>query len=236
MTFEADLTSSVRAITSTKWNSKSARVVPRTQDVALRDGAKELSDAVFLYSDMADSTGLVRIHADETVAKVIRAYLSSAVRILRRREGHIRSFDGDRVMAVFLGTDAASRAARCALEIKWAVDNIVQPEITSSFRSIRESGWTMKQGTGIDMGYALMVRAGIRDSSDLISVGDAANIAAKLSEFRDARTWVTEKVWDAMDYESCFSDGKAMWSEVTTKSAGPRTLRVRSSNWGWVIG
>lgn len=236
MTFKDDLTSSVRAITSTKWNSQSARVVPRTQDVALRDGAKELSDAVFLYSDMADSTGLVRIHPDETVAKVIRAYLSTAVRIIRRRDGHIRSFDGDRAMAIFLGADAASRAARCALEIKWAVDNIVQPEITSRFKSIRESGWTMKQGTGLDMGYALIVRAGIRDSSDLISVGDAANIAAKLNEFRDARSWVTDKVWDAMDYESCFSGGKAMWSDAKIKSAGARTLKVRSSNWGWAIG
>ncbi|MEU5905187.1 hypothetical protein ABZ780_12510, partial [Micromonospora sp. NPDC047467] len=82
-------------------------------------------DAVYLYADMANSTGLARDFDPKTAAKVVRAYLDATCRVIKSRGGEIRSFDGDRVMAIFMGGSKNSNAARCALNINWAVTKVV---------------------------------------------------------------------------------------------------------------
>lgn len=212
------------------------RTVPRSADVTLKNGGVYL-DAVYLYADMADSSGMARRFTPQTAAKIIRAYLATVTRALRYRDGHVRSFDGDRVMAIFVGDDAASRAAKAALEVKWLVDNVVHPELRIRLESYRESTWKVSHRAGIDMGEAFLVRGGVRDNNDLVSIGDAPNIAAKLSDMKGKRTWITDRVWQAMNYETCFSskDREPMWTSPETMQVAGRSLRVRGSNWGWVV-
>lgn len=232
-----DLTLAVDVIALSEFNSRVGTVVPTTDTVALSNGGVYL-DAVYLYADMSDSTGMARSFIEEDAAKIVRAYLSSVTRVLRYRKGEIRSYDGDRVMALFVGDDAASKAVKAALEIKWVVDNIVHEELDLLLDSYRDSNWRLSHRTGIDMGTAFIVRAGVRNSNDLVSIGDAPNIAAKLSEMKYGRTMITQRVWDAMSYETCFSashEDKSMWTEPEWKTVGTRTERVRHSDWGWVV-
>ncbi|MDX5962821.1 hypothetical protein SIM91_05765 [Rhodococcus opacus] len=50
---------------------------------------------------------------------------------------------------------------------------------------------------GIDTGESLIVRGGARNNSDLISVGGAPNIAAKLSDLKNGHaTYITKRVYD----------------------------------------
>lgn len=235
MTRKDELDAATRSVLNVPFDSRYGSVVPTTDSVALKNGGVYL-DAVYLYADMADSTGMARRFTSETAARIIRAFLTAAARVLRTHSGEIRSYDGDRVMAIFVGNDAATRAGRAALEIKWVVDNVVHPALCLWLDEYLRSSWVLSHTCGIDMGTAFIVRAGVRNSNDLVSVGDAPNIAAKLSELKGARTFITDRVWDAMSFDACFDGDRAMWSlAADTAIGGGRVERVRSSNWGWAV-
>jgi len=55
--------------------------------------------------------------AARIAAKVIRAYLDATCRVIRAEGGEIRSFDGDRVMTVFIGPPENTTAAGTGLKI-----------------------------------------------------------------------------------------------------------------------
>lgn len=103
-------------------------MVPVTEDVALSNGAVNVR-ATFLYADLAGSSKLVQMADPDVVGKVIRTYLNAATRMLRKFGGEIRSFDGDRVMPIFMGHDQASKAVNAALGINWAVWKGIRPKL-----------------------------------------------------------------------------------------------------------
>lgn len=226
----------LRDLLNEPFAARAGTTVPTTDTITLKNGGVYL-DAVYLYADMADSTGMTRRFTSQTAAKIIRAYLSVATRALRARGGEIRSYDGDRVMAIFVGDDAATRAARAALELTWLVDEVVHPALNLWLDEYYEDPWRVRHRCGIDIGTAFVVRAGVRNSNDLVSVGDAPNIAAKLAQLKGARTFITDRMWEAMSYGTCFSnDSAAMWSlaEATDIGSG-RVEEIRSSNWWWSV-
>jgi hypothetical protein len=79
-----------------------------------------------------------------------------------------------------------------------------------------------------------VVRAGIRNNNDLIWIGRAPNVAAKLSGLRetDYRSYISGTVYDALAPEGKTStNGKSMWEERKW-SAGP-IERIFRSSWIW---
>jgi adenylate cyclase len=159
--------------------------------------------------------GLNALAPGETVGKVLRLYLDLSVRIIRSQNGHIRSSDGDRVMGIFVGDRRADRAVKAAMQIRWVCDELIQAKITTSkYRSIREAGWVIKPGCGISTSDALIVRGGVRrSSSDLVSIGVAPNLAAKLSDVRDApyTTRISAGTYAELTEGAKVSKGKNMW-------------------------
>ncbi|MGW5518678.1 adenylate/guanylate cyclase domain-containing protein [Nocardia africana] len=241
MGFKDDCTNAVRDIATAPFKTRTGQVVPRTDDIVMRDGAVRLT-AAYLYADMADSTGLTRNFTTHDAARIIRAYLNAVSRVIRFRGGEIRSFDGDRVMGIFVGPNAASVAAKTAHNITWVVDQIVHEQLSlhidDYFECSLEGTWKVSHRTGIDIGEALMVRAGVRNNNDLVSLGDAPNIAAKLSDIKKHRTTITDRTWDELDYETSFreSDSASKWSAPRREDLGTgRTEMVRGSNWWWSI-
>lgn len=236
MGFKDDCTSAVRDIVKTDFNTRFARVVPTTDDVAQKDGAVYVSDAVYLYADMADSTGMASHFTAQEAARIIRAYLHAVSRVLRDRGGEIRSFDGDRVMAIFIGADAADKAVDAALRITSVVDKIVHTQLLVHCEPYKdhwiETGWRVRHRTGIDIGTALIVRAGVRGNSDLVSVGDSPNIAAKLSDYKGGgATIISARVWEKLDYDNCYSNDQDMWKYRGKITIGSRTESVYTSSW-----
>jgi len=70
-------------------------------------------DATVLYADMSGSTKLVdAFTSPKFPAEVYKCYLSCAAKIIKAGGGSITAYDGDRVMAVFLGDSKNSSAAR----------------------------------------------------------------------------------------------------------------------------
>ena len=227
--FDTKLTSILYA----DWNVQDARVVPKTQDVVQRDGAKRL-EATYLYADMADSTLLVKRLPPDIAARIIRAYLRIAVDCIRAKGGHIRSFDGDRVMGIFIGDRRRNNAVEAGLNISWVVEKELNPKLKIFLWDSDDPKWQVSHRTGVDDGETFIVRGGARDNSDLVSVGDAPNIAAKLSGLRGERgsMTVTSRVQSFLLEKNKVSGSQSMWNERDDHWVGPHY--VTTYNCGWM--
>jgi class 3 adenylate cyclase len=238
MALKDDVASDLDRILTQPWHDRDGMVVPSTSDVALSGGGVHL-DVTVLYSDLADSTELVMEHDRRTAAKVMNCFLACCTRIIKAHGGDIRSFDGDRVMGIYIGSSKNSNAAKTALTIKWAFNNLLKPKIHNKYTSIKNGTYKLNYATGIDTSSVLAVRGGIRGSNDLIWVGRAPNVAAKLSNIREApyQSYITADVYKMLSNETRYAtkDGNKidMW-EARSHSALPGITLYRSS-YHWAL-
>jgi len=229
MSLKDDLQADVKGIYLEKWSRRDGRKVPEDSDLKSRNDAVDI-DATILYSDLDESTNLVDNYKDWFAAENYKTFLQCATKIIRSEGGLIRSFDGDRVMGVFIGGSKNTSAVRCALKIHYAVKYIIQPELDKAY----DNKYVMKHVTGIDTSKILVAKAGIRDSNDLVWIGKAANHAAKLSSMSASYpTWITDKIYDNMHDKSKYSNGKDMWEERKWTAQNNRRI-YRSSYW-WKV-
>lgn len=135
MTIENDLKAHTSTLLRATWSTRDGQVVPKTEDVVLANGGVWLDEAVVLYADLFDSTTLAQKFTQKMAAKIIRAYLSSMTRLIRHNGGAVRSFDGDRVMGVFVGKRKNSAAAECALNMDWVVEEVLRSKAEAKFSS-----------------------------------------------------------------------------------------------------
>lgn len=171
---------------------------------------------------MADSTGLAQGHTDWAAAEIVRCYLNAASRIIRARGGHIRGFDGDRVMGIFIGDSKNSSAAKAALNISWAINKVINPALKKKW----DLEWQMGHGVGIDTGKAMLVRGGVHGENDIVSIGKAPNVAAKLSEIRGEKTInIPAAVHGRLDEGSKLSQGIDMWTAMGTQAYGSQVVK-----------
>jgi class 3 adenylate cyclase len=173
-------------------------------------------DAAVLYADIDGSTNMVDSQTGQFSAEIYKSYLLCAARLIRLEGGVITAYDGDRVMAVFIGNSKNTSAVRCGLKIRCAVENIVNPAIKAQY----STDFQLRQIVGIDTSTLLVARTGIRGSNDLVWVGPAANHAAKLSSISEQpfSTFISAKAYEAMNKEvKLSSDGRNMWSNALGK-------------------
>ena len=232
-TDEAFLKSRIDALFDTTFTVRDGRVVPSSEDVTLKDGAVKV-DAVFLYTDLAGSALLSKACPWMTTAKIIRAFLDVSTRLIIKHGGHIRSFDGDRVMGVFMGNSKNSSATICGREIHWAVRKIIQPAATKKFQSISKNKIEIRNCTGIDVGEVRAVRSGIRDNNDLIWIGKAASFSASLSEVRVVgySTYISNRSYNKLSDTAKYNDTRGnLWEPTQFYFAGERETVYRSNHW-----
>lgn len=232
MTLEDQITSGVEGVLTEPWDIREGEKVPTTDTVALKNGAVKV-DATYLYADLGDSSSLAQQTSKQITAKVIRAYLNVASRIIRHFEGEIRSFDGDRVMGIYMGKRKNGNACEAALVLNWSFERVIKPRIFKKWPSVANN-WSGKHGIGIATGETLIVRGGVRltNNNDLVSIGDAPNVAAKLSDLRDRPIHITQTVYGRLPQEvKISSTGKDMWSVAAGQTIGGKTFDIRASSW-----
>jgi adenylate cyclase len=230
--FETKLDGDVRKIFEAPWKIRSGLVVPSTDDVALADGAVKL-DAVMLYADLAHSTRLSRKFDRSVAAKIVRAYLSTMTQLVKNAGGEVRSFDGDRVMGVFVGASKNSSAADCALKMNHIVTKVLRPKADAKFPSLVKNGFRLAHCVGIHASPVLVVRGGVRGDNDLVFIGSAPNLAAKLSEIRNSpyHSYITHTVFGNLNHHAkTSSQGTQMWEAVKIK-LGDETWDCHRSSW-----
>lgn len=219
----------VKEVLTSSWKTRDGVEIPEPEDVQLGNHAVNLEGTV-LYADMADSTALVDGFKNWFAAAVYKSYLVAACHLIRNNDGVITAFDGDRVMAVYVGSGKNSNAAKTALQINWAIREIN----TSVKTTYPTTSFQLRQSIGIDTSSLFVARTGIRNSNDLVWVGRAANYAAKLAGIADPdySAFITESVFDKL-HESSKTGGnpkRSMWERAHWPE---RNLTIYKSNWYW---
>jgi class 3 adenylate cyclase len=228
-----DLKEEVRDILAEQWNVVDGNVVPDPEDLRLSNDARRFERATILYADLSGSTKLVNDYPWTFAGEIYKTFLACAARLVRSLDGEITAYDGDRIMAVFIAGTHTSNAAKCGLQINWAVRNIINPALK---RQYPNRDYTLKQVVGIDTTEVRTARIGVRGGNDLVWIGRAANYAAKLTECRnDYPTWLTESAYKKIADTSKFGGNpkQNMWKEFTW--TGMNDIKVYGSNWTWQI-
>jgi adenylate cyclase len=234
MGISSDLEKEVNTILSQPWSIRDGEVVPEGDTVALVGGGVKLH-ATMLYADLADSTAIA-MWDRRVAARLFKSFLTCCSRVIRARGGYIRSFDGDRVMGVFLGDRKNSSAATCALNISHLVVNIIKPKFEAKYEAFQKGTYQIAHCVGADTSEVLVVRAGIRNNNDLIWVGRGPNVAAKLSSIRNSpyHSYITEDVYNALNDPAKFSirERLDMWEKRINSTSGVSTIYC--SSWTWM--
>jgi len=235
MSLLSDIESDVDNTINKSWSTRKGQQIPTTSDVALAGGAVEI-DAVFLYADLASSSKMVKELDRRVAAKIIKSFLATTARLIRHHGGSIASFDGDRIMGVFHGSNKNTVSAKCALQIKYVVHSIMRPKFKAKYNSVKHASFEITHGVGIDSGTVLAVKAGARGDNDLVWIGRAPNLAAKLSDLREApyQTFITASVYNMLHESSKYggSDKKNMWQSRSWTFLDEK-ISVYRSSWHW---
>lgn len=230
MSLGDDLKTDVANIFRQAWTSRDGQKVPEPDDLRLSNNTVKLN-ATVLYADLAESTQLVNKYLPEFAAEIYKTYLHCAAKIIRSEGGAITAYDGDRIMAVFIGDYKNTSAVRAALKINYAVKHIINPALKNQYK---KTEYVVKQTVGIDTSSLSVARTGIRGSNDLVWVGRAANYAAKLSSLSSGYpTWITSEVYKKMKGECKFTKGVPMWEKRTWTAMDGHI--IYRSTWWWNI-
>lgn len=220
MALADDLTAEVRKIFTDKWEVRSGRVVPDPEDLALGNAAVEFERATILYADLHGSTAMVNSKKWEFSGEIYKTYLHCASKIIRSVEGAITSYDGDRVMGVFVGDLQCTNAVKCALRITHAVSTIINPEMRRK--------WHVP---GIDTSPIRAARTGVRGDNDIVWIGRAANYAAKLTELDGATTWITKEVYERLADNQGGTPKTTMFNPRTWTQQGNHAIYSTTYTW-----
>jgi class 3 adenylate cyclase len=215
----------------TDWKPRQGLVVPETEQVGLTTGDAVKLDAVYLYADMRDSSGLAQKLSPEVAGAAVRSYLEAATHIARHFGASIRSFDGDRVMAVFVGAEKCNSAVKAAQRISWAVEKVLRPKLYLRYREA-EKMWYYDHGIGISAGTAMFIRGGVRNHNDLVAIGGAPNQAAKFSDIKSGgkQIFVSQLVYySLLEPQKQTTLGTNMWERLPNEVVGGVSCPVYGS-------
>jgi adenylate cyclase len=231
---EDELGEEVDRIINARWEMRDGQVIPETSGLSLGNSGVTL-EATILYADLADSTELA-LYDQEIGAEVYKSYLLGTTKLIKANGGQIRSFDGDRVMGIFIGDAKNSSAARTALKINYFFTSVLQPKFLTFYPRLVQSPFRFAQSVGVDTGTIRVARAGIRNDNDLIWVGRAPNIAAKLSSIRESgfSSYITNDVYQRLNDGAKLSNGSSMWEQRSWANGIPYgTNTIYRSSWWW---
>lgn len=230
MALEDDISSEVNGILAGLWTERDGNVVPDPTSLRMYNDGVWL-DSTILYADIADSTVMVDTNSATFCAEVYKCFLHAAGKIIRSEGGVITAYDGDRVMAIFIGEYKNTRAVRAALKVNYARKYIINPAIT---RQYQHTAFELGHVVGVDTSRVMAARIGVRGANDLVWVGRAANHAAKMASLSsDFQTRISSQVYDAIIAELKTSDdGRDMWERVTWTGMNREIYR---SKWSWVL-
>jgi class 3 adenylate cyclase len=228
MGLKSALETEVQSIFRSRWTERDGEVVPDDEDVGLGNDAVKLT-ATVLYADLADSTKMVTSNQHFYSAEVYKAFLRCAAKIIRAYDGAITAYDGDRIMAVYIGGSKNTNAVKSAMKIRYAVENIIDPLKDAQYPDSKPE--SVRFVVGIDTSDLFVAKTGIRGSNDLVWVGRAANYAAKLAALPSTYTYVTSEVYQNMNESVIVTEGRSMWETIPWYDFDGRT--IYRSNWWW---
>lgn len=220
--------SNVNSMMVGDWRIRDGRTVPDTESIGLGINVGVKLEATYL----AKSSDFGQMLSPMDAAKIIKSFLFCASALIKEHGGHIKSFDGDRVMGIFHGPDKETRAARTALKLNWVVQEIINDK-AQRWINWPSSAMVVKHATGIATGEALLIRGGVRNDNDIASIGSAPNLAAKLSDRRtdDGRTFACYTTWLRIHGDADKDIlGRNRWSDTQGITVGGKYHIFKATN------
>ncbi|POO57213.1 adenylate/guanylate cyclase domain-containing protein [Agrobacterium rosae] len=211
MTIADEIKSNANATFSTKWTVRDGRSVPGPEDLKHSNDAVYFQRATILYADLDGSTNLVEKKKWEFSGQVYKTFLYTTSRLIRNMGGSIVSYDGDRVMGIFISDTQANDAVSCALRMNFAVKNYLQPVLDKNW----SGGFKIRHIVGVDTSPIRAARTGVRGDNDIVWIGNAANLAAKLTALSaDQPTYITKRVYDRLsDHQKLGPQKEDIWKK-----------------------
>ncbi|ARO23748.1 adenylate/guanylate cyclase domain-containing protein [Rhizobium sp. S9] len=211
MTIADDINGNASSIFSSKWTVRDGNTVPEPADLKLSNDAVYFKRATILYADLDGSTDLVEKKKWTFSGEVYKTFLYATSRLIRKHGGSIVSYDGDRAMGIFISNAQCNDAVSCALEINYAIKNIVQPAMKKGW----STDFNIRHVVGIDTSEIRAARTGVRGDNDIVWIGNAANLAAKLTSLTaDNPTWITNRVYHNLnDNQKLGSSRESIWKK-----------------------
>ncbi len=217
MATNSEVLITIKSYLAEAYTKSETSIVPKKADLTFGNSVKKMEHAVILYIDMRKSRNILFDSTDFWSIKIHKAFLRAVTHCLEKREGHLRSFNGDGMLSFFIDENAASRAVKAAMEISGFV------------REINEllKGHDKKPidfGVGIAQGGVMVAKSGKagddQTKQDLIWIGVSVYVAVELSEFgsNPYHIWISKNVRDTIEKQNYLSvvknnDGKSMWEK-----------------------
>jgi class 3 adenylate cyclase len=231
MSLKDDLEAGCRKIFSEVWSSVDKTVVPEPADIPLGNHAGHFAEMTVLYADLNGSTTMVDLETWQFSAEVYKSYLHCAAKIIKNQGGVITAYDGDRIMAVFIGDSKNTNAVRAALMINYAVINIVNPSLKGVYSS---KNFSVRHTVGVDTSTIHVARIGVKNDNDLVWVGKAANHAAKLTAISNENLpiRISSAIYGNMNesVHKSAATGLSIWEKRTWTEMGNSDIYMTS---GW---
>lgn len=228
MGLKDELTTFCQDVFNSAWETAEGKVVPSEDSKLTLKNTAITIDGTVLYADLSGSTSMVDAYKNWFAAEIYKTYLYCCARIITAHEGVVTAYDGDRVMAVFIGDSKDTNAVKAAMKIRWAVDRILIPKKNEKYPN---NTFSLKHVTGIDTCKLFVAKTGARGANDLVWVGKAANYAAKLTSLPATYIYITARVYEKLSSEAKTTKGKSMWEEM--KWAAFNNETIFRSNWHW---
>ena len=231
MGLKDDIVNRIDTYIQGEYDIQDTRRIPTAQDLGFRRHGRIVETAI-LYADLRGSSEVTERHRRHTTARIFKSFLYAMARIARSHGGEIRSFDGDRIMVVF-PPDPSDENAVCDTAVKsgtemaWFFDEVLVPKL-------RRYDGSLDFGIGIAFSPMLTVRVGLSrnpDNNDIIFIGRAANLAAKLSDKAKSPNYVwidhetyrrLDDVWKYDDPGVSRRNRRSLWRGRTLNFAGGR--------------
>ena len=223
MISSTDIRTTVTDIFRHQWSATEGRVIPVPGDLGLGNVARTFDAATILYADLDGSTSLVDSYTWQLSAEVYKAYLRCAARIISDEGGAITAYDGDHVMAIFLGQAKNTQAVRAAMKIAYAVEQVINPALRAQYTT---TNYTVAHSIGVDVSSIHAASIGVRGDNDLVWIGRAAHHAAKLAGKHGYPIGITKEGHDAIndDVKRDSNTGASCWYRNLWTEMGNREI------------
>ncbi len=212
-----------------EFNSTNTTIIPSTDYSKLTFGNSGLtSELTFLFVDIRKSSEIISTYGVEDAAKIYQSFHDINVRIINNRDGQVRSFDGDRIMGVFSGDGKNNNAVESAMNIRWAISNILNPRLPKKN--------PLNIGIGIDTGEILITKVGrgYKDSNnDLVWIGKACNYASHMCNESQNKIYISPTVYGRLAERNKVANGENMWQSINMRLKNGDLVNCYQTSYWW---
>lgn len=238
MSLKTDIYNAVNSIVEGNMTVEETSNVPDIDDSNLTFGLRGKRFKCICFNiDMRGSTNILEKHNANVVIKIHKAFFIAVLKIVKSLGGEVRSFNGDSLLAFFVGDDSSAieAAIKAAMQVKY----ILISDNDSLKNKIKIKYDTdIDIGIGLDIGSVTTAKVGIQgdNNRDLIWIGSNVNRAVKISDTRKSsyNIGVSERLYNRLTNNVKYHNNVNMWQQSNFSYNGINEMMFITSYY-WTV-